>query len=190
MDFTVTLRHNIPIRTRFYEKALNLYLYLPPHTCHPPGILSGTIAGMILRILQLTSDRNDCHVLFCNFFWHLCLHGYSPQTLRPLFSQHTACAAQSSTCINQPIYPQLFFHLPFHSLNPLSFRIQCAFMEHILKPTGKPKLPSIKNSMAQPFSVLRMIIANHCLQNIGNYVAPQRFKEYAAPVSTFIHDDT
>ena len=163
LDITVTIRHNMPIRTRLYEKALNLHLYLPPHTCHPPGILSRTIAGMILRIFQLTSDCNDCHVSIRNFFRRLCLHGYSPQTIQPLFSQHTARTAQSSTCIDQPIDPQLFFHLPFHPLNPSSSRIQCAFKEHILKPAGKPELPGIKNSMGQPFGVLHMIIANHCL---------------------------
>ena len=190
LDVTVTLRHNMPIRTRLYEKALNLYLYLPPHTCHPPGILSGTIAGMILRIFRLTSDRNDCNVSIRNFFRRLCLRGYPPQTLQPLFSQHTARAAQSSTCIDHPIDPRLFFHLPFHPLNPSSFRIQCAFKENMHKPTGEPELPSIKNSMGQPFGVSRMIIANHRPRNIGNYVAPRRFKEYAAPVSTFIRDDT
>ena len=167
-----------------------LFLYLPPHTCHLPGILSRTITGMILRIFCLTSNCNDCHVSICNFFWRLCLRGYSPQTLHPLFSQHTACTTQSSTCIDQPIDPQLFFYLPFRLLNPSSFRIQFAFKEHILKPTGKPELPSIKNSMGQPFGILCMIIANHHLQKIGNYVGPQCFKKYAAPVSTFIHDNT
>ena len=68
LDVTVTQQHNMPIRTRLFEKALNLYLYLPPHTCHPLGILSGTIAGMILRIFRLTSDCNDCNVSICNFF--------------------------------------------------------------------------------------------------------------------------
>ena len=103
LDVTVTLWHDMPIRTRLYEKALKLYLHLPPHTCHPPGILSRTIAGMILRIFLLTSDCNDCNVSIRNFFRCLCLRGYSPQTLQPHFSQHTARTAQSSTCIDQPI---------------------------------------------------------------------------------------
>ena len=190
LDITVTLRHDMPIRTRLYEKALNLYLYLPPHTCHPPGILSGTIAGMILRIYRLTSDCKDRNASIINFFRRLRLRGYSTQTLRPIFNQHIARASQSFTNADHSTDPRLFFHLPFHPLNPSSFRIQCAFKEHMYKPVGEPELPSIKNSMGQPFGVSRMIIANHRPRNIGNYVAPRRLKEYAAPVSTFLRDDT
>ena len=190
LDITITLRQDAPIRTRLYEKALNLYLYLPPHTCHPPGILSGTIAGMILRIYRLTSDHNDRSTSVLNFFRRLCARGYSPHILRPLFSQHISRAHQSTTFVEQPTDARLYFHLPYHPLNPSSFIIQRKFKEHMFKPTGEPELPSIKNSMSQPFGVSRMIIANHRPRNIGNYVAPRRFKEFAAPVSTFPRDDT
>ena len=43
------------IQTSLYTIPLVLHLYIPPHSCHPPGVLTGTVFGNILRIYQLCS---------------------------------------------------------------------------------------------------------------------------------------
>jgi hypothetical protein len=43
------------IETRLFKKLLNLYLYIPPHSAHAPGILQGLVIGMTERIFRLTS---------------------------------------------------------------------------------------------------------------------------------------
>jgi hypothetical protein len=57
------------IHTTLFEKEMNLYLYLPPHSAHPPRILRGLIVGMIKRIFCLTTTFSDketaVHTLFC-----------------------------------------------------------------------------------------------------------------------------
>ena len=55
LDLTLTMRNGKMVSTLF-EKKMNLYLYLPPNSAHPPGVLKGLIAGQLLRILRLTSD--------------------------------------------------------------------------------------------------------------------------------------
>ena len=48
LDLTITINDANKIETRLFEKPLNKYLYLPPHSCHAPGVFNGFIKGMIL----------------------------------------------------------------------------------------------------------------------------------------------
>jgi hypothetical protein len=64
------------IRTVLYEKEMNLYLYLPPHSAHPPGVLRGLIIGMVKRIYRLTSSLHDKKTAIHTFFRRLVARGY------------------------------------------------------------------------------------------------------------------
>jgi hypothetical protein len=52
MDLTISIQDG-KIKTTLYSKALNLYLYIPPHSAHPPGVLNGLVCGTIHRIFTL-----------------------------------------------------------------------------------------------------------------------------------------
>jgi hypothetical protein len=45
--------------TTIYAKPMALYQYIPPNSCHPPGVLTGLVFGQILRIYQLCSLSED-----------------------------------------------------------------------------------------------------------------------------------
>ena len=47
MDMTIAIREDWII-TLLYEKSMNLYLYIPHHSSHPPGVLTGLVSCNIL----------------------------------------------------------------------------------------------------------------------------------------------
>jgi hypothetical protein len=46
MDLTLSITDK-GIHMRIFEKKLNLYLYIPPHSTHSPSVLRRLILGMI-----------------------------------------------------------------------------------------------------------------------------------------------
>jgi hypothetical protein len=67
LNLTIRLDANCTIQMTLFEKALNLYLYLPPHLAHPPGVLTGLIYSMIRHVYRLTTDPADCKSTSVNF---------------------------------------------------------------------------------------------------------------------------
>ena len=58
MNLTITIK-NGHISTSLFEKPLNLHLYTPPHSAHPPGLLPGIVHSTLFQIFTLCLDRDD-----------------------------------------------------------------------------------------------------------------------------------
>ncbi|KAL7480390.1 hypothetical protein ACHAW6_006083 [Cyclotella cf. meneghiniana] len=71
MDLSITIHPTGNIVTTMFEKPLNLYLFIPPHSVHPCGLIKGLIYGSILQIHCPCSDQQDIkarvHDLFYQF---------------------------------------------------------------------------------------------------------------------------
>jgi len=50
LNLTLTITNGI-VESTLFKKALNLHLYLPPRSAHPPGVLKGLIARSLLQII-------------------------------------------------------------------------------------------------------------------------------------------
>ena len=86
LDMELIIKSNA-LSTKMYEKMLNLYLYISPHSAHPPGVLSGLVIGNILRIHHLCSDPNQRMDYYNKFYQRLRARGYLPLLLNTLFQR-------------------------------------------------------------------------------------------------------
>jgi hypothetical protein len=58
MDMSISIKDN-KFEIDLYEKPLNLYLYISPSSAHPPGMITGLVFGMTLRLWKLCSRASD-----------------------------------------------------------------------------------------------------------------------------------
>ena len=70
-----------------YQKDHNLYLYLPPHSAHPPGITRSLIHGLIRKYWIQNTHSQDFHKMTKLLFQRLLARGHPENTLRSLFLQ-------------------------------------------------------------------------------------------------------
>ncbi len=144
------------IVTSLYAKPLALHLYLPPHSCHAPGVVSGLVFGNVLQIYQLCSLATDIKKELKLFLHRLLDHGYQLEQLTPLFQQaidnvkaylcrtaldHLRTKSRKEADARQCIY----LHLPHHPANPASKVIQQLWYNQVATPPGKPPINKLIN---------------------------------------------
>ena len=75
MDMTILIRDD-RIITSLYEKSTNINLYIPPHSAHPPGVLTGLVSGNIILIHSLCRYQDDINLCIKQFYARLLVRGY------------------------------------------------------------------------------------------------------------------
>ena len=166
MDMTISINNSNKIETTLFKKRLNLHLYIPPHSNHPPGLLPGIVYGTLFRIFTLCSDNEDKLQWTKVLFKHLIARGYKGNDIRTLFHK----AITRAKAYNGPVqaadddHNSVILHLPFHPNDPASSRIQAAWRTHE-----------------------RMIIAYKRPMNLGNLLS-HRDLATGPPVSSYLYD--
>ena len=86
MDMTISIRED-RIVTSLYGKLMNLYLYIPPCSAYPSGVLTGLVSGNILCIHSLCSDEDEINHRRKEFYARLLVRGYQLDLLIPAFTK-------------------------------------------------------------------------------------------------------
>ena len=197
MDITMKIV-NGKIDFTLFEKALNLYLYIPPKSAHPPGVLTGLISGNILRIHQLCSRDDDINDRLRIFFRRLRHRGYSSEALLPIFqkavdnakkylrtSPESRLAAKRAKA--EESKRRVFLHLPYHPNDPPSSTVQRLWREHMLHPIGLTPLNHVENDCNERIPIDRLTIAYSRAPNFGNMFSVRKIQKHPGPnVSSFI----
>ena len=82
------------LSTRTFQKAMNLYLYIPPISAHPTSCFKGLIVGNFLRFRKQNNDENFCQLL-ANFAKHLLARGHTIKAIKRHFL-HAAATTDKS----------------------------------------------------------------------------------------------
>ena len=173
MDLTITIK-NGHVSTSLFEKPLNLHLYIPPHSAHPPGLLPGIVHSTLFRIFTLCSDHDDRVLRTRVFFKRLQARGYKSDQIKSLFYKAITRAKQYSGPTNSTRndHTSVIFHLPFHPNDPPSYKIQQAWRDNIASPRYHMPLPNMRNPKTrEKCNIERMIIAYRRPMNTGNLLS-------------------
>jgi hypothetical protein len=178
MDLTITIVDG-KLETTLFEKAMNLYLYIPPHSAHPRGVFTGLVFGQILRIRRLYSKKRDADKKIMEFFHRLLARGHTRENLGPLFSKAEKNAAaflarseEEHAALRKQKWSdshnQVFFHLQYHPEDPPSKEIQKLWQELVSNPAGETPLEDMENLDGDKVGIKKMVVAYSRPLNLRN----------------------
>jgi len=145
------------ITTSTFQKPLNLYLYIPPLSAHPPSCFKGLIYGELKRYRAQNSPA-DFENILAKFILRLSKRGHSLEKLSPLLLQAAAmldCQHTTLTPRNTDNHSTLFIHWPFHP-----YGIQRQTIRRIFNEILQPYIPFNKMQVAisQPKNLRDILI--------------------------------
>jgi len=84
LDLLISLPDDGIITTDLFDKNLNLHLYLPPASMHPPSTIKGLVIGALFGIDTLCQSPQHRLLHKQMFFKRLYCCGFRPTTILPL----------------------------------------------------------------------------------------------------------
>ena len=90
LDLTINLETDGSITTQTFVKPMNLHLYIPPNSAHPPGVLKSLIYGSLHRYRFQNSRHKDFVSASESLHSHLLNRGYRRDKLTPIFLEAAA----------------------------------------------------------------------------------------------------
>ena len=105
------------IWTSTYQKPLNLFLYIPPRSAHPPGVLKSTIYGNLRRFHRQNTKPKDFIQVAREFAEHLVDRGHDRDNVEALFREAAATFDAANYTANhskEDTRHTLFFHGEYH----------------------------------------------------------------------------
>ena len=191
LDLNLTIDRFGTIHSKIYEKDLNLYLYIVPHSCHTLGSIKGTIWGMVHRAKALCTNESDYEPFLRKCYNRLLARGHQKQNLLPIFNQ-----AISSIIYKTGVHPHietqsrkenLMFHRKIHPDDPPSRAIHRAFRSNIISPVGDIDIQTINCPGGSQVRFRDLTISYHGQTNLKSILAPRkgRFPD-DLKVSTFL----
>ena len=203
LDLNVTLvekpyttpSNHYDIKFSTYQKPMNLYLYIPPHSAHPPGVIRSLIFSQIKKYWQQNTTTDDFVNITKAFFDRLINRGHNPTKLRHIFhqtAQHIDTKQINNILPIQTTTPtdtdNIYLKWRFHPTDITRKTIQTIYKSTCEQPTpqsenGFRNLPTKTGARMQ---ISKLTIAFTRDKNIRDLLIPSRLRHFPKyKVSTY-----
>ena len=121
LDLTLTVEGN-KVVTKTYQKPENPYLYIPPHSAHPAGMINGIVFSLLRTYWRQNTKYSDFVHFSSLLFRRHCLQGWDQEVLRQVFSSalnklfknlEVPAPAPANAPEIDPL-ERLFLHMQYH----------------------------------------------------------------------------
>lgn len=152
--------------TKTYQKMLNLYLYTPRNSAHPPGVLKGLIFGLIKKFRLQNPNEADFLFIRKKFLERLLARGYTKHQLIPIFRQASKKFLQKHFLQEKSKnkYESLVLTLPY---NPRTF--------NSLQVKSILKIQQLEKLLNQYDMENRIVIGYTRPKNLGQHLTRTKF---------------
>ena len=114
LDLNLSIQNSRIVTTTF-QKDLNLYLYIPPNSAHPPGCLKGLIHGELLRYWTQNPNNQDFQEILSKFITRLLDRGHTLNSITPILMQAARRIDQGAQNTTKSTNSDtLYIHWPYH----------------------------------------------------------------------------
>ena len=209
LDLNIQLQHKQPhirsftdfhsIKFSTYQKPMNLYLYIPPHSSHPPGIINSLIHSQLRKYWFQNTNEKDFQHITTEFFRRLINRGHNPTKLTKLF--HKTAATLDKTYDrhyhdnNTYTLPQpqslpistssqqnnnLYFKRQFHPNDISRTNIRQSYNQTCEKatPTAPLGFKALPTDTGATMSINKLTIAYTRDRNIRDLLIPSTFRDF------------
>lgn len=198
LDLSITInRDDMTINTRSYEKDLNLHLYIPPRSAHPPGILRSLIFGRLRQFYNLNSNIEDFQSAAKNFYTYVLKRGYNEESVKPIFIEAAEKLDARAKCKlllkdaedwnksipdNKSKEERVFFFREFHPRDISRKTIRDAYDDTCL-----PLFKSAETPDENFMEISQLTVAYNRPKNLRDLVSPSKLTETpGGEVETYI----
>jgi len=169
LDLNIRIDNTNNFIYKTYQKPMNLHLYIPPASAHPPGVIKSLIYGLLRQYHRQNSNITTFQTIVRKLFTRLIARGHRRPDLLPIFEDAIFKINRSildteptttSTTNDDDNGNRIFFKLKFHPRAISRQAIRDAFDKHCVLPITTAV--SDENNTQDPN------ITTKCLTNIEN----------------------
>jgi len=140
LDLTISFCQDNKLSFMTYQKAFNLYLYIPPSSAHPPGVLKSIIYGNLRRYWQQNTSIDDYIAIARQFADRLEARGHKRSTITELFLEATKAFTKTAPTKSTTAESPLYLHWEWHPRGLTRQQLRQAYNEHLQGHDGFDRL--------------------------------------------------